>query len=171
MIPNCADGWMVSGPEISRITCEYKKFDTESVEGKHHEQIASVQKAFQQHVVKLVAAIEDFGSPFQEDGDDLYNLDTKVVIDEIGVQAIRNALDSGQRQLEKFMQQQLCGTDAFYDTLKKNKLLFFKAGTKSSKSNKAKQKEAAAIAKNDLELFSQLYISCQSRGSNLDNFF
>ena len=53
--------------------------------------------------------------------------------------------------------------------MKKNKLVIFKAGMKSGKPSKAKQKESAT--KEDLELFSHLYISCQTRDVDLDNFF
>ena len=67
------------------------------------------------------------------------------------------------------MEYKLAGTDAFYETLKKNKLVFFRVSAKSANSSKAKQKEAAT--KDDLELFFQLYKSCQSRGADLDNFF
>ena len=162
--------WMVAGPEICRITTEYKaklSLLADPSEN-HHEQIPSVQKAFQNDV-SLARVINDLGNPFQEDTEDLYNIDTKVVIADEGVQAVRNAQDIGQTQFEEFMEHKLAGTDAFYETLKKNKLMFFKVGSKSANSSKAKQKEAAT--KDDLELFSQLYISCQTRGADLDNFF
>ena len=59
------------------------------------------------------------------------------------------------------------GTDAFYDTVKKSKLIFYRVTSKSANSNKGKQMEAAT--KGYLELFSPLYISCQSRGADLAN--
>ena len=46
----------------------------------HHEQIPIVQKAFQKEGVGLAKAINDLGNPFQEDGEDLYSIDRKVVL-------------------------------------------------------------------------------------------
>ena len=161
--------WMVSGPELSRMTTEYRAKYASLVEpsNKHHEQTPSAQKRFQKNVQDLSKVLDDLGNPFMEDGDELYNLDTKVVIGDDGIQAARNAQDVGAKQYESFIEERLNGTDVFYETIKKNNLAFFKAGSKSV--TRAKKKGAAT--KEDLELFSQLYISCQTRGADLTNFF
>ena len=99
-----------------------------------------------------------------EDGSDLYNLHTKVVIGEDGVQAVQSALEIGEKQYEDFVKK-LNGTDEIYETLKKNNLKFFKAGSKSASKTKRKNSDN----KQDLELFSQLYVSCQT--ADLTNFF
>ena len=58
-------------------------------------------------VNNLIEAIEDLGNPFQDDNKDLCNIDTKVVVNETGMQAVRNAFDIGQRQFESFVDHNL----------------------------------------------------------------
>ena len=66
---------MVAGPEVShlvslyeieeqtKVTCEYTV---------HHEQTFHAQKTFLENVKKLSMVLQDMGSPFQEEGHDLY---------------------------------------------------------------------------------------------------
>lgn len=54
------------------------------------------------------------------------------------------------------------------DVIKRNKLPLFDS-TKAKAAPKSKQQ--LAYAKNDSELFSRLYIACQTRDGNLEEFF
>lgn len=64
----------------------------------------------------------------------------------------------------------LSNTKSFYDTIKKNNISLgiFKAGTKKVLT---KTKSQLNSMKSDVQLFSRMYIACQSRDGNLDNFF
>ena len=54
------------------------------------------------------------------------------------------------------------------DTIHRNRLkLFVGSRTKTA----SKQKQQLTLMKNDVELFSRLYITCQTRDGNLEDFF
>ena len=57
----------------------------------HHDQTASIQITFAKHVHSLVAVIEEFGNPFEEESQDLIILDTKEIADAAVVETVRNA--------------------------------------------------------------------------------
>ena len=54
------------------------------------------------------------------------------------------------------------------DTIKKNNLSLFR---KSDKTSMTKEQSLVLALKNDCALFSRLYIACQCRDGNLDEFF
>ena len=56
---------------------------------------------------------------------------------------------------------------ALKDPIKHNKFPLFSTKTKT----RVKSKQDLAFAKNDSELFSRLYIACQTRDGDLDEFF
>ena len=59
-------------------------------------------------------------------------------------------------------------TKPITEVIKKNKLPLFK---EQPQSNTTKDKQKVAALKNDCTLFSRLYIACQSRDDNLEEFF
>ena len=71
------------------------------------EQTPSVQKAFFKNVQALVSVLEDMGSPFTEDSTELNVLDTKEIMPECVVQAIKTAKHKGQSQYDQFQ----CGRE------------------------------------------------------------
>ncbi len=67
--------WMVAGPQIMRITMEFKTF-IESKRKKlqethHHEQTKSTQATFAQQIRILTEVIEQMENPFLEESTDL----------------------------------------------------------------------------------------------------
>ena len=170
--PNALRRWMLSGPEMARLVNEFEAGmapDTETKEdSKHHEEHRSFQASFHQDVKSLVAAVEDLGNPFLEESGDLFVLDTKVIAEEPAVSRMRQIESTGKRQCETFISERLVERKKpLTDPITRNKLSFF--ATSSQKSSKATQQLSSM--KRDCSLFSRLYISCQTRNGDLDEFF
>ena len=73
--------WMVAGPEVARMIAELEDDNTRShqkdSEHHHHEQHPGVQATFIKDVRSLSAVVEEMGSPFLEESEDLLVLDTR----------------------------------------------------------------------------------------------
>ena len=162
--------WMVAGPEIARVV---KEFESTYVEQKpndvhHHEQVPAVQKAFAKDVQALLEVIEEMGNPFTEDSADLIVLDSKEIMSECVVEAVKKAKEMGECQFETYVEERLdkC-SKPITDTISRNKLPLFGASEKKTVKN---QTQIAAL-KSDCNLFARLYIACQAREGNLEKFF
>ena len=49
-------------------------------DGRHHEQIPNIQRAFFNDVKNVVEVIENLGNPFADDQSELVTLDTKMIM-------------------------------------------------------------------------------------------
>ena len=162
---------MISGPEIARVVTEFEetfiKSNTEDI--RHHEQIPGVQNSFAKDVRSLVETIEEMGNPFVEDIMDLLVLDNNDVMPDIVVKSVKNAQQIEQSQYEEYTKQILKDrSKPITDTIHRNNLPLF--GTPSQKSPSKVQQQISSL-KNDCNLFARLYISCQSRDGNMEEFF
>ena len=92
---------MVAGPETARILTEYE--DSHSIHNNttdlHHEQIPSVQKRFVSQVNSVVDVIVELGNPFKETNKELCTLDTKQIMSENVVTAVRCAEELGKHSI------------------------------------------------------------------------
>ena len=96
-------------------------------------------------------------------------LDTKVVADEGGVSIMQQIEDLGVKQCDTFISERLLQqTKPLDDPISRNKLSFFETPSKK-KISKAQQQLSSM--KSVCSLFSRLFIACQSRNGNLDEFF
>jgi len=101
----------------------------------------------------------ELGNPF----------DTKEIVGSPAIEAVRKVKEIGLNQLQAFTSDCLVErTKPVDDTIHRNKLKVFKAPTIRSMS---KEKQKLTCLKNNAGLFSLLYISCQTRDGNLDEFF
>ena len=115
----------------------------------------------------LVTPFEEMGIPFTEDSGDLLSLHTKDRMEADVVQSVTCVCKVGQEQYDLFVQDRFVDkTKYITDPLHKNKLPLF-----SRKKAASKQKTQVAALKDDCALFSRLYIACQSRDGNLEEFF
>ena len=169
--PGALPGWMLEGPEITRIIAEFEhQLTTEDVdETRHHEQTGAVQKTFFEQVTALVSYFEESGNPFLEASSDIISLDMKDIADS----AMRKTVDEikriSQEQFDTFVEERLFHrTMPLYDSIPRNKLVLFNSQDKKAQ---PKGKTELALAKNDTALFSKLYIGCQHRGGDVDEFF
>ncbi|KAL8594677.1 hypothetical protein ACOMHN_052410 [Nucella lapillus] len=88
------------------------------------------------------------GNPFEEESQDVVKLDTKEIAGPAAVETDR--------------------TKAVDDPIPRNKLKVFSTSTPRSQS---KGQQPLASVKNDRELFARMYIGCQTRDGNLEEFF
>ena len=164
--------WMIAGPEVARIIQKFEEasFKEVSEEKRHHqEKTPGVQAAFKKDVLSLVSAIEEMGNRFQEDSTDLLVLDSKEIMDETVDKAVREVASIGQDQYKALVKEGFRErTKPITEAIKTNKLPLFK---QQPQKNPTKDKQKVAALKNDCALFSRLYIACQSRDGNLEEFF
>ncbi len=163
---------MIAGPETSRLLSQYE--ESASLKSKpdspsrHHEQIPSIQKEFATDVKRLTAVVEDLGNPFTDNSNELYTLDTKVVMSKEVVNTVQNVEQIGKEQYKKFVEKSLQNSpEQFYDTISKNNLPLFKSSSKKRSQVQHKIK----TMKNDIQLFSRMYIACQNRNGDFYTFF
>ena len=99
---------------------------TKPCDKRHHEQMPSVQKASFKDVQALISILEEMGNPFTEDSTELIVLDTKEIMPECVIQAIKTVKQKGQSQYDQFVEERLfkC-SKAITDTIHRNKLPLF----------------------------------------------
>ena len=171
--PSALRRWMVTGPEVARMVTEFEDYAlgsrSQDIGHRHHEQHPGVQAAFIKDVRSLTAVVEEMGSPFLEETEDLLVLDTRDIIDASVGETVRKVEVLGEEQYNKFVEERLVQlAKPITEALPKNKLpLFSRPSVKST----SKQKMQLTNLKNDCNLFSRLYVSCQTRDGDLDQFF
>jgi len=172
--PAALKRWMVTGPEIARMVTEFEVLSApgrpaEDTEVYHHEQQPAVQAAFLSDVKSLTKTIEDQGNPFLEEGNTLLVLDTKDIADSCVADTVRQIEVLGKEQYKSFADERLDHpTKPVTELLSRNKLPLFSRPPVKAQS---KQKMQLAALKSDCSLFSRLYVSCQTRNGDLDQFF
>ncbi|XP_076078833.1 uncharacterized protein LOC143048849 [Mytilus galloprovincialis] len=168
--------WMVCGPEMARAVNEFelsqeliKHEQSKGPNVRHHEQVESKQKAFVKQVIALTATIEEMGNPFLEESEDLLVLDTRDIVDPKVANTVRNIEQIGNDKYHEYVRERLDKrTRPLSDPIKQNKLHLFRRQELRSES---KEKRQISSLKQNCSLFSQLYVSCQVRDSDLDEFF
>ena len=100
--PEALRRWMVTGPELVRISTEFeasiKELHKRTSETRHHDQTKSTQVTFAQHMKSLSGVMEEMGNPFLEESKDLLRLDTRDIVDEAVVSSICQAAERGKEQ-------------------------------------------------------------------------
>ena len=163
--------WMVSGPEVARIVQEFEDTADEEPTGDkaHHEDSAAFNKRFAKHVNALHKTFLELGSPFREDVKDLFSLENKTICDPEVHSILLKLRSLGQEQYKDFVSRRLMARSvSLKDKIRLNKLAVF---GNHGKRKETKIKLKLNAAKNDAHLFGQLYIGCQIRGGNLEEFF
>ena len=122
-------------------------------------------------VKSLTAVIEEFGSPFTEKSKDLLVLDTWDIVNNDVIDTLSAIEKNGKEQYESFVQLQdrlIKQVKSVFDPIDRNKLQLFLLRSRKKLSNNMQK---IVSLKNDCALFSGLYISCQTRQGNLEEFF
>ena len=160
--------WMVAGPELSRLIAGYEAMlgvkDT-AISSKHHEQSLNAQRSFLEKAEALHTVLKEMGNSFQEDSADLLVLDTKNIADSALAVLVGTHQQRGQEQCQSFMEGMGNESESTsYKPIKRNKVAFFRHEQAASSS---KEK----VLKDNCQWFSQLFISCQTRQCDLQEFF
>ncbi len=129
----------------------------------------ATQHNFSKDVRALSITMEEMGNPFLEESTDLLVLDTRDIVDRSIVDTLVNIEALGKQQYDNFVQDRIIDRKIYIqEPIKRNKISLFKCPNKKVT---PKQKLQLSSLKSDCSLFSRLYISCQVRGGNLDEFF
>ena len=165
--------WTVAGPEIARAITEFGTNCLPSrkreVQQKHHEHTLSSQTSYARDVNALVTTFETMGNPFTEETTEVLVLDTRDVADPKVSESITKIEDLGKQQYHKFREERLIQTTkTLTEPITKNKLPLF--GNPPVR-NSSRSSPLVSSLKNDCALFSRLFIACQTRDGDLDNFF
>jgi len=113
----------------------------------------------------LQRVLKEIGNPFQEETADLLVVDTKTIADPTLTGLVGTHQERGKQQFKSFVDGlEIDDTSSFYHPIKKNKVAFFTHDKVASSSNEKAMKE-------ECQLFCRLFISCQVRQINLEDFF
>ena len=165
--------WQIYSPEVARVVSEFEDITilkgNEHSEFHHHEDSKAFQEKVAKHVALLTTEFNQLGNPFGPDElKELVQLGTKDVMTDNVVSTVRNIEEIGRKKHDEFRE-----TRIFHkrirldDPINKNKLPTFKASNTKGRSAKTDSQEL----KMHVQLFSQMHISTQIRGGNMEEFF
>ena len=167
--------WMLSGPEMARLLKQFEEeyltdYDVENTEtSHHHEHGMASQKTFQRQVGSLCGTMRRMGNPFLDDFPELITLDSRNCADESVVAALRTLIDTGKTQYQEFVKNVIIvRSHSIHDPIKRNSLALFRNPRCKTTS---KQGKKIKTLQNNVALFGQLYVSMQTRDSDLAEFF
>ena len=159
--------WILGGPELSRMIEEFENIGPEE-ETTHHENTPSFQKNFAEDMRNLTSSLEELRNPFTEGSQDLIAIHSKDIMDASVVSTVKKAEQIGEEQCKTFIKDRLIDkTKLISDTLKKNSLPTFGKHVKKT----TKDKEKLTVLKEDCALFGRLYVACQNRDGNIEEYF
>ena len=163
---------MVSGPEIARAVKEFEESSVFSQKKsdifRHHEQTPSFQSKLIQHVTNLARGFEKHGNPFLSEEGDLIHIETRDVMPSNVVETVWTIEDIGKLQAKTFTKERIKTRDKPLDaTIKKNQFQLY--STQNTKFQSPSQSESKKLRK--VRIFSQLYISTQTTGGDIGEFF
>ena len=154
--------WMTSGPQICQLVKSYEESTSDPAKKtSHHEAIPSEQKKFLRDVKEMTETIKEYGNPFLEESRELLTLDTNLVSDK---EILIKFESRGEEQFKEFRKK--VNSQDFYLPIKKNNYDIFQDSLKAKNRNKPQKS-----LKQDCVLFSNLFIMCQTRQLDLDEFF
>ena len=136
----------------------------------HHEESDSLKAKFSKHFSDLTTEFKQLGSPFLPDeAAELIQLGTRNVTSQEVVNTVRTIEDPGISQHKEFRENRIIKkTKGLHDPITKNKLPLLK-------STNARGQSSSCIRSKELKLhvglFSQMHISTQIRGGDMDQFF
>lgn len=169
--PSALRRWTVAGPELARLLTEFEQSVKSDITKKHshHEQIPSTQNQFRDKINVMVNTFEEMGNPFNDASDALMTLDGKDIMDTAVVQSVKKVIDIGQTKYETYISERLeSSLRPITDTIPKSNLPLF---SKRKRSTKSKAQLKVGTLQDNVALFSELYIACQTRSINMDDFF
>ena len=100
--------WLICGLEIFWLLDEFERIN-EGVNHvrEHHGFCDSVQSVFHKEVKSLLSALKDVGNPFDDNSNDLFDLETKIVVPETIAQNLYKLENVGEKQFRDFIEQRV----------------------------------------------------------------
>jgi len=116
----------------------------------------------------LVEIIDNYGNLFEEETSDLLVLDTRYIVDSKISQSIHNMKKIGRLQHNEFTEERLIqATKSVAAPITRNN--FPLLGSRPVKNSKRSTPLVSSL-KSDCALLSRLFVSCQTRDGDLENF-
>ena len=161
--------WAICGPVICEMLKEGEETEKGHSPSLHHEDNDTFEEKFQHDRDLLVASFQEQGNPFEEEEKNLIHITSRTVLDGNATKSVKEAWKKGNDQYKIFVKERLVKkTSSFYDSIKRNNLSLFRQ-KHIVKISKPKQKIMSLNA--ERKLYANLYVACQSREGDLDNFF
>ena len=161
---------MVAGPEIARILSSFEsdEFQDEDKDLGHHEDSDRHEMKFRTDTMAIKDVFSELGNPFEEN-DILMHIMKKTIMCQEAVQSVREAQRLGKEQYDQYVKERLVkGEVSLYDVIKRNNLPLLREKNKVSTS---KGKLKMVSLKQECKLYASLYVACQSRNGDLQDFF
>lgn len=161
--PSARAKFFLIAPELARLAEQAKDMAGVSVkiQDRHHNLTTSVLNREEASIVKLKTIIANYTNPFEQTGEELYNLLTKVVVSEDVKKDLCAQSTEGYNLLEKFVTERIQkGTSNLWSTMKKRNLLTWKS---TGKKTKVKVNNTVIELQEDRSLFARMTVVCQSR--------
>lgn len=162
--------WLISGPEISRIVNDFEHvfMRQTNTSDKHHEPYSSYQQRELREIRSIKHKFEEYGNPFTEEIDELCHITTRTVSAQSVTVTVHTVEEVGKKLFADYIDQRLVQKNlTIFHPIQKNSLPLF--GTHTRKPGKIQQSVKALKA--DCNLFARLYVACQNRDGNLNEFF
>ena len=150
-------------PEMANLANQAKNMAAVASKShtRHHSDTLAVLSREDKNVQMLTETIEKFSNPFTEEGQDLFNIVTKVVMPDSIKEDICDQPIIGQRLFDTFVTERIkTGKINIWSTIKKRKLGTWKTNAKKINiSTKGKLVEL----REDRSLFARLLVACRTR--------
>ena len=162
--------WMVAGPEITRMLQSFENEEPqyEDEDNGHHEDSDGQEKKFRKDTIAIKEVFSELGNPFEED-DVLMHVTKKCLMSQEAMQSVREAQRLGKEQYDRYVKERLIMRQvSLYSAIKRNSLPLFREKNKVSTS---KGKLRMVSLKEECWLYASLYVACQSRDGDLQDFF
>ena len=163
--------WAICGPVICHmLENEEEENGNEGLfSSLHHEDNDAFEKKFQHDRDSFVSSFQDQGNPFEEEEKNLIHLTSRTVLDDNARKSVTEAWKTGSEQYKVFIEDRLVKkTSSFYDSIKRNNLSLFR---QKHILNISKPRQKILSLNSERKLYANLYVACQSREGDLDNFF
>ena len=106
-------------------------------------------------------------NPFREDEVCLVNIESKRILSKDASESVKSAKVKGEKQSQEFIENCLVnGTKSLYDSISKNYLKLFR-----HRNDVSRKSQEINSSKSDCRLYGNLYIACQERKGDLEEFF
>ena len=157
------------GGSLMNLNILLVSINSKNVVQEHHDSNEASQVKFFNDVLQLEKAFEEFGNLFFNSSFDLVSFGTNTLDSKEQIRYPYDIREAGKQQFKKYWNKAVVNnTSAISNTIKNNKCEIF--STSKSKTP-SKLHQNLKVVKNDVGLFSRLFIDSQTRDGDLHTFF
>jgi len=161
--PSARTKLFLIAPELTRLADQAKEMAglSSKTQDRHHKLAPSVSQREDKSIDQVLTILQSFTDPFKDEGDELFNLVTKVVMSEKVKNDLCQQSDIGRVLFETFVKDRIQSKKVnLWSPMKKRKLLTWKD---SGKVLKVSGMDKVIELQEDRSLFARLMVVCKSR--------